>query len=504
MKIGVFIKNTAILVVTALLLRSVGIVFKIYLAEKIGSEGLGLYQLIFSVYMLAATFATSGISTAVTRLVSENTDDKRKAKYIMKKSAVITLVAAGISAVAVFFGAEFIAIRFIGDIRAVPALKILTFSLPFMGLSSCIRGYFIAHRKTFLPSLVQISEQTVRIATVLISIAATADKGIKYTAAAVLFGDTVAETVSFLINYILYKADVNGAGKPIKDSKAVNKILKIALPVSGSSYLSSLLHTAENLLVPLKLTIFHGARNRALELFGAVRSMALPVLFFPASFLTSLSTMLIPEVSSANAKGDREELKKTVKTAVGITVVLSIFVAVVFLFNADKLSELLYNDSDVGFAMKILAPIVPFMYLESVTAGILKGLDQQVSMFKYNLCDSVLRIGAVVVILPLMGIKGYLLIMMVSNCFTSSFSYFRLCKVTDLKTDLVGWIIKPVCFALVGAVVSQSVYTITENTLMGFVLAVVIQTGVFFGLLAFLSPSLLKPVINKIKKRGSV
>jgi stage V sporulation protein B len=336
--------------------------------------------------------------------------------------------------------------------------------------------------------------------TVFVCIASTADKGIKYTAAAVLFGDTVAETASFLLNYILYRADVKGVGKSAKEPGIIKKILNIALPVSGSSYLSSVLHTAENLLVPLKLTVFHGVRERGLELFGAVRSMALPVLFFPASFLTSLSTMLIPEVSSANAKGDRQEVKKTVKTAVGITVVLSIFVASVFLFNSDRLSLLLYDDTDVGFAMKILAPIVPFMYLESVTAGILKGLDQQVNMFKYNLCDSILRIAAVFVLLPMMGIKGYLLIMTVSNCFTSSLSYHRLCKVTDLKTDLLGWIIKPVCFALVGAAAARPVYLLIKNELIGFILATVVHAAVFFTLLAILSPSLIKPIVNKLKK----
>ena len=74
MQIKVFIKNTVVLVATSIVLRSVGIVFRVYLADKIGSDGIGLYQLIFSVYMLAATFATTGISTAVTRLVAENAE----------------------------------------------------------------------------------------------------------------------------------------------------------------------------------------------------------------------------------------------------------------------------------------------------------------------------------------------------------------------------------------------------------------------------------------------
>ena len=71
MKKVLFIKNAAILTVTALILRMIGIFFRVWLADTIGAEGMGLYQVIFSVYVLASTFATSGISTAVTRTVTE-------------------------------------------------------------------------------------------------------------------------------------------------------------------------------------------------------------------------------------------------------------------------------------------------------------------------------------------------------------------------------------------------------------------------------------------------
>ena len=70
MKKHTFLKNAFILTATSLLLRTVGMFFRVYMSGKIGAEGMGLYQLIFSIYVLASTFATSGISTAVTRLVA--------------------------------------------------------------------------------------------------------------------------------------------------------------------------------------------------------------------------------------------------------------------------------------------------------------------------------------------------------------------------------------------------------------------------------------------------
>ncbi len=480
MKVNVFIKNTVVLVATSLILRTVGILFRVWQVDKIGSEGMGLYQLIFSVYMLAATFATAGVSTAVTRLIADNEQKGEKAVMsVLKTATVVTLVAAAVSVLVVFFGAEPIAVYLLKDARAIPALKILSFSLPFMGLSSCYRGYFIARRKTLQPSLVQLLEQGVRIAVVMVCVSLWAHKGLTYTAAAVLCGDSVAEAVSFLSNWWLYRRDRRKMSKGEALHGIFGKIMHIALPITGSSYLSSILHTVESLLVPLKLTVFHGSKGRGLELFGAIRGMALPVLFFPASFLTSLSTMLVPEVSSASAAGDTRTVRETVSRSVGLTLVLSTFVACCFMFNAADIGFTVYGDRDVGQMILVLSPIVPLMYLESVTAGLLKGLDCQVNVLKVNTFDSCFRIFAVLFIVPRFGIKGYLAIMMISNTFTSSLSAWCLFKAADIKPTLGRWVLMPLAVGVLGGVLGNCVSVGLHNTTIRLLVSLGVQVAVF-------------------------
>ena len=172
MKKTIFIKNAIILSATGLLLRFIGVIFKVWLASIIGSEGIGLYQIVFSVYVFASTFATSGISTAVTRLCADEISRKNKygVKSVLKKSVFVTLSVAIISVCIIFFGATVISKNIIGDIRATLSLKVLSFSLPFMGLCSCFRGYFIARRKATSPAVSQIIEQIVRIIIVFFAV----------------------------------------------------------------------------------------------------------------------------------------------------------------------------------------------------------------------------------------------------------------------------------------------------------------------------------------------
>ena len=140
MRKTLFIKNALILTASSLILRFAGIIFKVWLAQKIGSEGIGLYQLVFSVYVLASTFAISGTSTAVTRLVSEELALKntKSALKVLRRAIEISLIIAFISVAVVFFGAEYISNTILGDIRTLPALKILPFSLPFIGVGETL------------------------------------------------------------------------------------------------------------------------------------------------------------------------------------------------------------------------------------------------------------------------------------------------------------------------------------------------------------------------------
>lgn len=449
-----FFKNAMILTVTALILRAIGIVFRIYMSNKIGPEGMGLYQLIFSIYVLAATFASSGISTAVTRLIAEEMGrgSKKSVLKILYRATALTLIIAVISSLAVFFGADLIARYGLRDVRAVPALQILAFSLPFMGVSSCLRGYFIARRNASSPSASQIFEQLVRIAVFMVLIDRFASRGLVFTCAVVLLADTVAEAVSCGYLWLAYRRDLrrleSGENRPRRPAyPVVRRIISIALPITAGRYLNTALHTAENLLVPGSLTKFNASRETSLSQFGMLKGMAMPILFFPASFLTAISTLLIPEISEAAAEGRKSKVDAAVKHSIHVTLTLSILISGLFMLLGPALGSLIYQSEEVGFMIRALAPIVPFMYLESVCDGILKGLNQQVSSFKYSVIDSVLRIALIVLLVPRQGMIGFLGVMTVSNILTSTLNIRRLLVVTKLKLDISKWIVKPVLAA---------------------------------------------------------
>ena len=457
----IFIKNALILTVTGLIIRFIGMLFRIWLASAIGAEGIGLYSQVFSFYVLASAFASTGINTAITRLVSEElaVGNIKGSGTVVKKCVAVTLFIAFVSFGLIFFGAEFISNRIIGDERASEALKTLAFSLPFIGVSSCLKGYFIARKKTAPASSSQIFEQLVRIGLIVLLVGKTASGGIGESARAVVLGDTAAEGFSFLYIYIAFLIDRNRqntrAGNARLGYSVLSKLKHIALPITVGRYLNSLLRTAENVLVPKKLEEYGMNGSEALSVFGVIKGMALPLIFFPASFLNALSTLLIPEMSEAAASGKKYKVKYTAEKCIHITLISSLPIAVIFFYASGPLSRLVYGDDQVGEIVKMLSPIIPLMYLDSVCDGLLKGLDEQFSVFRNSMIDSLVRLGLILIVLPRFALNGFIGIMYLSNAFTCIMNLFRLKKVSGAQIKWFLWLIFPaVCALTAGTVFS--------------------------------------------------
>lgn len=453
-----FLQNAVVLTVTSLLLRTVGIFFRIYLSGRIGAEGMGLYQLIMSVYVLGSAFAAAGISTAVTRMVTDALcrGDRSTALRALRSAVGVSIVVGLISAGVIVLAAQPISVHFLKDVRAVSALRVLTVSLPFMGVSSCLKGYFMARRKVSITSRAQLLEQAVRIGVIWLLLDRVGSTDLAAACTVVMIGDVTAEIASCLHLIGGFRRDRRTLPEATGRAQSVMATLMgIALPISAARYLNTALHTVENLLVPDRLSIYTASRAVALAQFGSLKGMAMPLLFFPSSFLSAIATLLIPEISESAALGRQQRVREAVERTMHITLAASILIAGAFFIYAPQLGQLLYRSDEVGLMLRVLSPLVPAMYLESMVDGILKGLNQQVSSLKYSVIDSALRMALIVVLVPRTGMAGFLLVMTVSNLLVAFLNVNRLLIVTETRMKWRQWVIAPLLAVVVAVAGSR-------------------------------------------------
>ena len=127
MKRRTLLKNAFILTITSLILRTFGIFIRSYMSNKIGAEGMGLYQLIISIYVLATTFVSSGISTAVIRFITDAIAKKRpngEIKKIMIKSIKISVFVSLIAVIFFYLASRSISVLWLKDERCILSIKI--------------------------------------------------------------------------------------------------------------------------------------------------------------------------------------------------------------------------------------------------------------------------------------------------------------------------------------------------------------------------------------------
>lgn len=481
----IFLKNAAVLTVTSLLLRFIGMIFRVWLAAAVGAEGMGLYQQIFSLYMLVSVFASSGVGLAVTRLISEEltVGRRRGVDMIVLRSMGITLIAAAVTTLILYSGAEPISVYIISDIRAAISLKIMCASLPFMGISAVLKGYFFSRKKTLPGSSSQILEQAVRIVFILTAFRGGAT-GVESGCAAVLFGDALAEASSavyLLVCYLYDRKKTEGlSGRERPPYKITRELLRIVSPIAGGRYLNTALRTAENILVPACLIKSGLARETALSGFGMIKGMALPLIFFPAGLLSSVTSLLVPEMSEAAAAGHEGRIRYAAERSVALTLLFGIPFAVIFFFAAEPLASLIYKEEGVGEMVKALAPLVPLMYLDSVSDALLKALDKQLVTFRHTILDSLGRLAAILAFLPPFGMKGFLVIMYASNLFTSLLNLRALIKVTGAKIKLVERIILPLLAALIGGLLSSLVLSYTSASELVYIMFIALGIAALY------------------------
>ncbi len=465
MKTKSIAKGALILTLAGIITRILGFVYRVYMSNAIGSEGMGLYQLIVPIYMLVWSISSSGISTTVSKLTAqENALNKYgDINRILFHSVIISVLIALVLSIALYFSADIICMFLLKDTRAILSLKLISFCFPFMAAASCIRGWFFGLRETLTPAISQVFEQSVRMLTIFFLSGILIPKGVEFAAAAAVTGMCLGEIASFVYVYLSHKQfkKSNRLFSPYtKNLRLVYiTILSMAIPLTANRMTGSFLSTLENILIPQKLQSFGLSQKNAMEIYGELTGMVMPLLMFPSSILTALSTTLLPAISEASAAGNKYRIITTLKKSMSFTSIIGIGTCGLFITYPNEICELIYNRFELGELLFSIGVLCPFMYLQVTFSGILNGLGEQIFIFKTSLLSSVINISFIYFMIPQYGIYAFILGWFISILTVSFMCMHKIMKKTGLKLNISLWIIKP-AFCIAGScIISKVIYS---------------------------------------------
>ena len=465
--------GTLILTLSGFLSRILGFYNRIFLSNLIGAKELGVYQLIFPVYMLCFTLVCHGFETGISNLTSRfyAVGEKKNIHRLIHLTCTLSFLLSLVLLAVLYESAGYLSTHLLHEASAAPALRIAALSLPFVAVKSCLHGYYIGLNRSSVPAASQLVEQCARVGSIyLLSISVylfTADARIAawgmvigeiastvYTVLAYLYTNFVGERQTgrhFSKHFV--RARNKKSEYPIKYKKAsshampfsvmVREFFSFSIPLTINHFSLTIISSLENMLIPFMLISYVGSQTRALECYGTLTGMALPFLFFPATIVNSLSVMLLPAISFSYKQKKMMQIRSTISKSLHYCIIIGIFSTFGFLIYGNTLGNIVFGSEEAGHYVYMFAILCPFMYVAQTISSILNGFGNTKQTLYHNLLGMGMRILFILTTIPSFGIRGYLYGLLAGYTVQILLDLFCIFKVTTFPFSVEKTLLLP-------------------------------------------------------------
>lgn len=449
---GKIAADTIRLTIVYFILQGLGLILNISISNRLGAASVGIMTLIFSFFGFVMVLANGNIFISTSRFVSEEIGAGNKnVARIMRYSIRFSLCLSGFFAVISFVTADIISVNILKTPSIALSIRIIALSLPLASIGSCIKGYFHAIRQVKVPCIGDCIEFAVKWLLLVVCVVFFLDKGMNIYLM-IAMSICLGEAISCLYFVFMYIGEYNRFSALSESNPNIKKIpayLKLSLPILISGYVQMIMSSANEALVPYALLKYNDSAEKALSEYGLFEAMIIPVIFFPAVVLSSLSNIIIPEVARENSAKNYTKLKCLISDVFSKSFTYAFFIAGIMFSQGKNIGYLICPyDSLVGNTLVRLCPVIPFIYLEIVLEGILKGIGKQNFSTVNSLCEYIIRILCVIIFVRICGFTGVLISYYASNIYSNIVRIIVVCRTTRLKFSLMDYLVKPFAVCL--------------------------------------------------------
>ena len=389
MKKNIFLKSVILLMIGGLITKIISMLIKIVLARLIGPEGMGIYMLVSPTFTLLIALAQLGFPVAISKLVAE---EKGNNKNLVFSVIPISLLLNIIIIIILFFSSGYISTNLLNEPRSYYALICIGLVLPFISISSILRGYFFGKQKMLPHVLSNITEDIVRLIALIIGIPIFLSKGLEYAVAFVVLVNIISEFTSILIlfffvpkNFKLTKDDL----KPNKNS--IKTVFSIGIPTTASRIIGSIGAFLEPIILTYVLIKIGYENSYIVTEYGIISGYIMPLILIPSFFTLAISQALIPNISKAHSHGHYKYVKDKIKLAIFLSLLIGIPATILFELFPSVPMKLIYNLDEGTEYLKVLAPIALMHYIQSPLTASLQAMGKAKEAMRGTLIGTVVR-----------------------------------------------------------------------------------------------------------------
>ncbi len=433
-------REAAVLSAFSVSLQMFGLLLNVFLTKRLGSASVGIITLMGSFYSLACVFTGGSGFIATSRFLSEELGAGGNAskvfRYILRFCFSLSVPAA---ILILIFPTQIVNLISHEAISAT-AIRLLGISLPVAAFYACCKGRCYAYQRVYLPAIAECIEFILRAAVLAFSTEFLIPKGMVSLLTAFAMSMLIGQGSAALF---LFVARVPQDASKGECTLTFRRLLRMLLPILSNACLVSLLSSTNDALVPLTLLQYGNSTEEALSQFGEFEAIILPALFFPSVVQCCMSGLLVPTLSKLRAAGDTEGIRKTTQRVLEQTVGFSLFAVLIFALFGHTIGSFLGGDAFAGSVLCKMAPIIPFIYIEIILEGVLRGIGKQGFSSLNYLAEYTVRISVLLICVPLFGFYGIIASYLACNLTGNAVRMFFVFHTTGLNPNWKRILVRP-------------------------------------------------------------
>ena len=454
-------RGAAIMVVSVILAKVLGVLYVVPLTRLIGPIGLGIYQNGYSLYTILLTLGAAGFPTAMGKLISERLARRQYAEVdqIFRVTLKTIGLLAVIFALVTWFGAPIysylVAVKdaagseaaLVWSIRALaPAVLIV----PFL---SALRGYMQGFQRMDWSGYSQTIEQIFRVVAMIVGAAiaihwfrAGTTSSIAAGAAAATFGAVVGAVAGLIfLSFVTVRLRITLAAQRSRQrSKHTDKeirrmLLAVALPICAGALVVPISNLADSLTVQNFLMIFaHESLTQAERSFGILSRQAFTLIQLPLAFSLAIGSSILPAIASASAVGNQREVERTVMNTFRSMFFITLPLASAFFILAKPIDILLFNSTSGAPIIESISFMGIFSGLEQISTFMLQGIGKLYRPVRNLFLGVFVKVIFNLILIPHLHIMGAALATSIGYLFSSTLNVLAVKKYGRVQFSVFG------------------------------------------------------------------
>ncbi len=480
-----FMQGVVTIMFSQIAIKVLGLIYTLYLTNRdgFGDAGNAIYASGYQIYALLLTISSIGVPNAISKLVAERLaiGDNRGANKIFKVALATFGCIGAIGTMLLFFGAHTISYSWLQIPESELTLIALSPAIFFVSISSVFRGYFNGRRSLKTTARAQTLEQIFKTVLTIIIVEIVAhitSTSTELMAAGATIATTIATFSSFAYLFIYYRIRRREIGNEIQQSinykyenvkTIIRRILMVSIPLTLSSIMTSFNKNIDSFTVKRILSTYM-ASDTAQTLYGQLAGKVDTLTNLPLAINIAFATALVPAISSAKAKNDKETATKRTSFSLLTSMLIGLPCVIGMIIFAQPILNLLYPNANEGaLLLQLISISVIFSILDQTINGALQGFGKVIvpAIALGVGCIVKLILNLILLRIPTLNVYGAAIGSIACHAVAFTIVFNVLKKYVKLDLPFRKFVLKPALATAIMGVCSYTIFLVLNSIIPG-------------------------------------